>query len=120
MPAFRLVLFWVCAASMYGQITLAPKAVRMAQGEGGPPPSASISIRSTGETEQAWTATAATDADPWLRLRVTSGSTPAALVLELAGGAERRPPGKYTGKVTIQSGGKSEAIPVEWEVRPPS
>src|SRR5690242_13773776 len=101
-----VAMFLLCA-SLYGQgITISPNSLKLLQVEGGPIASASISLRSTGATQQSWTATAATPTpdDPWLELSATSGSTPAALVVTIVNWrGEKRKPGRYTGTIMIHS-----------------
>ena len=101
-------------------IVVAPKAVKLAQVEGGPLALAKVSIRSAGAGAQNWTVTAAPGDpnDPWILLSSSGGATPAVLTVGIVNWrGEMKRVGTYRASISIKSAGAAITLPVELEVR---
>jgi hypothetical protein len=110
------------AASCAQSIEVTPKSVKLTQVEGGPLAIGKLSVTSNGQP-QPWTAVATPESpnEPWLTLSAGSGVTPATLTLGIVNWrGEEKKAGKFHHTLTIKSGGRVIAVPVEWEVRPPN
>jgi hypothetical protein len=80
-------------------LDVAPHGVSVAAGFGSAPVQQALSVRSSGDTELAWTAS---ENIPWLALNQTTGQSPADLVLTFD--PSHLPVGTYTGKISFSSG----------------
>src|SRR4051812_24870392 len=119
-----LLALFALSGLLYSQaIDVTPKIVKLSQVEGGPLAFAKISIRSTGQTVQNWTAVA-TPGDPndtWIQLDTTAGVTPGQLTVGIVNWrGESKKAGKFQASISIKSAGPAVTIPVELEIRAPN
>ena len=80
-------------------LAVAPFGVGLAAAFGGPAVQQALTVRSTGDTEFAWTAS---ENIPWLTLSKTTGQSPADLVLTID--PKNLPVGTHTGTISFSSG----------------
>jgi hypothetical protein len=80
-------------------LAVAPFGVGVVAGFGGPAVQQALTVRSSGDTEFAWTAS---ESIPWLALDKTAGQSPSDLVLTID--PKNLPVGTYSGKISFSSG----------------